>query len=192
MSKVFLFLIMSLFLSSCASIFSKSEDKVTFKTAPKGATVYLDGDEVGKTPLTLPVKRRMAAHKVTIKKEGYKTQTFTLKKSVTTAAFFNCTFILSWGTDALTGKMFEYSPNSYFIDLEDKKVGTKIPESLRYVLVNYKDLVNDFSKSGGEYSINLAKLLKVDHEKMIGWTAEHMEMVSKMDSLDLYQKLKQL
>lgn len=191
-NRLLVLLVLSLFITSCASVFSRSEDTVTIKTAPEGASVYLDGDEIGQTPLTKPIKRRMAAHKVTIKKEGYKTQTFTLKKSVTTAAFFNCTFILSWGTDALTGKMFEYSPNSYFIDMESTKTGSTTPESLKYLLVNHKDLVKDFSKRGGEYSKNLSMMLGKDHQKMIEWANDNMELVSFMDSVDLHEELTEL
>lgn len=189
MKNIVILISLSFLVSSCATIFSKSADTVTFKTAPEGATVYLDGNEIGKTPLTKSIQRRMAAHKVTFKKEGFKSQTFTLKKSLTGAAFFNCTSILSWGTDALTGKMFEYKPNSYFVDLENERTGRVSEESLKYLLVNHSDVIKDLSKKGGEHSKNLAKMLVIQHEKIIQWSSDNISEVVELDPIDLHLEL---
>jgi PEGA domain len=58
----------------CATIFTggRPDQKVEFKSIPQGATVYVDGEEVGQTPLKLPLARDMN-HKVRIELAGYPT-----------------------------------------------------------------------------------------------------------------------
>jgi hypothetical protein len=178
-----------LLLSSCATLFSKSEDEVRFKTSPPGATVYLDGDEVGVTPFTLVVRRKMATHQVTIKKEGYESQTFTLMKSLTPASFFNCTSLLSWGTDALTGKMFEYSPNSYFVDLAKKGRMSDISgEALRFIVMNHQAIIHDVSKGGGEYSLNLSRAHGIEHNHLIHILKKNIYEISGDNGIDVLRE----
>ncbi|PIP94873.1 MAG: hypothetical protein COW00_14505 [Bdellovibrio sp. CG12_big_fil_rev_8_21_14_0_65_39_13] len=175
-------------LSSCATFFSKSDDQVTFKTSPEGVTVYLDGDIIGTTPLTHTIKRQMGIHEITLKKEGYKTQSFTLKKSIATAAFFNSTFILSWGTDALTGKMFEYSPNSYFFDLESNKTSSNLQEAWKFVTMNFQALLNDIAKNGGEYSKNYSKLIGKNHAQFVQKMKVQLPEILKMNNPIQFQE----
>lgn len=175
--------------TSCATLFSKNEDTVKFVTTPEGATVYLDGEVIGTTPLEYSVKRRMAAHEVAFKKDGYKTQYITLKKSITTAGFFNCTSWLSWGTDALTGKLFEYSPNSYFIDLENHQTGlNQNTEATLYLVSNYQQTVNDFARQGGEFSRAYAKLLGVEHSDLVNHVKkEFQSLIQENDPIKFHQ-----
>jgi len=151
-------------LSSCATIFSKSKDKVTFKSEPSGADVYIDGDKVGTTPFTKEFKRStFNKHYITIKKDGFDSQKFQLKKTVSGVALFNCTSFLSWGTDALTGHLLEYQPHSYFIDLKRKGTSMSSPkaELIKFVLLNQRKILSNLVQGRGEVLKSYAKLMGV-------------------------------
>lgn len=168
MRSIVFSLILLSFLSSCATIFSPSKDKVTFKSEPAGADVYIDGEKVGVTPFT-KVFQRSTFHKhyITIKKDGYDSQKFLLKKTLTGAALFNCTSILSWGTDALTGHLLEYQPNSYFLDLKRKGTSMSTPkaEIIKFVLINHRKILSNLVQGQGETIKNYAKIMGVSDKQ---------------------------
>ena len=43
--------------TSCASIFKGTSQTINFDSSPSGATVFLDGERVGVTPLNLSLKK---------------------------------------------------------------------------------------------------------------------------------------
>lgn len=168
MRSVITSLLLLSLLSSCATIFSKSKDKVTFKSEPVGANVYVDGDLVGVTPFTKEFKRStFDKHYITIKKEGYDSQKFQLKKTVSGVALFNCTSFLSWGTDALTGHLLEYQPGSYFIDLKRKGTSMSSPkaEIIKFVLLNQRKILSNLVQGRGEVLKSYAKLMGVSDKQ---------------------------
>jgi hypothetical protein len=66
----FLFLFAAIATSGCASILNPGPDKVVFKSNPSGATVNLDGIDVGRTPCTVSINR--TAFLVKMRLPGYK------------------------------------------------------------------------------------------------------------------------
>jgi hypothetical protein len=70
-----------LFTSSCAMIFNKRDVEVTFKSIPDGADVYVDGDKVGKTPVTTRIKPSKD-YGILYIKDGYANREFKIKKIV--------------------------------------------------------------------------------------------------------------
>lgn len=64
-------LIVILSLSSCATIFTGTSDRITFNSTPVGATVYERGIEKCKTPCTLKVTRTLSEKDIEFKKDGY-------------------------------------------------------------------------------------------------------------------------
>lgn len=149
-------------LSSCATLFSDSNDTIEFTSEPSGAQVFINGKLVGKTPLKEDVRRStFDTAKVVIRHPNFKPHSFTLNKTLTTAAIFNLSSVLSWATDATTGKAFKYSPNSYFIDLSNPATGSVIENSaFRFVMVNHSKIINELSTEPGEYWTNLKDLLE--------------------------------
>ncbi|PLA75022.1 PEGA domain-containing protein [Hydrogenovibrio sp. SC-1] len=105
-----------LFLSGCATIISGTGQSVTFDSSPQGAEVYIDGAQVGSTPMTLKIEKSKK-DTVMIKKEGYKTLSRDLTKSFDSVALLNVFWDLST-TDFITGAAMEYEPNSYFFELQ--------------------------------------------------------------------------
>lgn len=75
--------LLSLFfiLSGCAAVFTGGRGKVNATSNPAGAEVWVNGEKMGQTPVTLRLKTK-GEYQVVIKKEGYKEQTFKLTNKV--------------------------------------------------------------------------------------------------------------
>ena len=108
----------SLFVSvtGCAGIINGTTQDLTFRSEPEGATVLVDGLQRGVTPITLNLKKN--EHKtVSFRKAGYKDETVELSKKMDPVAFLNIFWDLST-TDAITGALYEYSPNTHVVSLK--------------------------------------------------------------------------
>jgi len=181
-------------LSGCATIFSESSDEVKFISKPSGADIYIDGDKIGQTPFTMEFERTTFKHKkATIRKDGYKPKKFTLGKTIATAAIFNLTSVSSWATDATTGKMMEYSPKSYFIELE--KVGTAsnrmVDFDLVFVLFNYNKLMTDFARGHGEYFDSYLQTRSIGRKILRSRINNNFPLLlSAKNPFELYKKLR--
>jgi hypothetical protein len=66
--------------TGCATVFHGSNEKVRFTSDPDGATVYLDGENAGKTPFESQIDSRHN-HTVEFKKEGYDSRNLSLQSS---------------------------------------------------------------------------------------------------------------
>jgi hypothetical protein len=157
----------SLYLTSCATIFSDGHDRVTIKSEPSGADVFINEEHKGKTPLEFDLERNTFKEAmVRVKKEGYESSEFRMKKTLNSTAIFNTTFLLSWGTDALSGKMIQYSPNAYFTELKrsgaSKKSGQlSLGEQARFAHVNFQKLQADIAKGDGEFLSNYLEIAEL-------------------------------
>ena len=123
MKKILLLTLTScmLLLSSCATVLSGTKDDVTFNSTPSGATILIDGIQVGKTPSILSVKRPGFGEKtVTIKLKGYDDRTFMLSKTFNMMTVCNLNNPLGWLIDIVTGTIFKYDKTNYSMDLEPR------------------------------------------------------------------------
>jgi hypothetical protein len=81
LSLISLLLSSFLMYSGCATIFSGSRDEVNLSSEPGGAKVVVDGQERGKTPLKLSLKKGKDYY-VEFTKEGYEKKMVTLTYSL--------------------------------------------------------------------------------------------------------------
>ncbi len=87
--------------SGCASLFAPGPDAVTFNSDPQGATVRVDGEEVGQTPCTAEVSRR--ADRVEFSKQGYQTLSMDVPRTFNAISILNIlTLNLGWFVDIAT------------------------------------------------------------------------------------------
>jgi len=117
MKKFFLalmFAMTSLFAS--ATIFHGSTQNISINSDPDGAQVYVDGQLMGTTPVTLTLKKGKYKT-ITIRKKCYKPVTLTLQRTFDPVAILNIFWDLST-TDFVTGNLWEYEPNHYFVKLQ--------------------------------------------------------------------------
>jgi len=107
-------------LSGCATVFTGTSDQISVSTEPSGAKLYLNGNDMGRTPITVPVSRSLGTTMMSVKKPGFEDKTFALQSSFNTIAILD---IFLWPTfiiDAATGSIVKYSQTSYNLELEKK------------------------------------------------------------------------
>ena len=118
----------SVLLTSCATIFTGTKDRISFKTNVPGATVYINGVEQCKTPCSTNVKRKLGDTEVEIKLDGYETRLITLDKEFNIVSVINLGNLLGWGIDAISGAVMKYDRKAYDIDLKkDTKTSSILP-----------------------------------------------------------------
>ncbi len=108
------FSISSLFAS--ATLFHGSTQNISINSQPNGANVYVDGQLMGTTPVTLSLKKGKYST-IEIRNKCYKPVTLPLQKTFDPVAILDIFWDLST-TDFITGNLWEYSPNHYFIKLQ--------------------------------------------------------------------------
>ncbi len=136
-----------LFSSGCATLFSGTDEEITFNSSPSGADVVVDGIVVGTTPTTVEIDRPgLEDQDVTIELEGYETRTFELDKEFNTISILNIFFWPGFVVDALTGALFRYDKDTYSVNLETGAISLRLDELQRgmsgeYVLPNVDEPV---------------------------------------------------
>ncbi|MCT4151313.1 PEGA domain-containing protein [Elizabethkingia anophelis] len=113
--------VMTLSVTSCATIFTGTSDSITVNTKPDGATVYDKGLEKCITPCTFKVGRTLSEKTIEIKKEGYEPKTILLDRKFNAVSIINLFGLIGWGVDAATGSLMKYDTKGYNIDLKEKK-----------------------------------------------------------------------
>lgn len=185
----FLLLCMTL---GCASIFEGKVQPVTFNSQPSGAQIIINGMPMGVTPTTLTLKRSdYDKANVIFKKEGHQDQQATMQTKVTGWFWGNIISggLLGSATDAITGAMWEYSPNNYFVTLAPSKASSGEMARLDYenmvrmfILFNHEQLASDLARGGGESLASLYVLVGVDEYESRDAFTTLMTLVSQSES----------
>ncbi|PKM92823.1 MAG: hypothetical protein CVU80_01320 [Elusimicrobia bacterium HGW-Elusimicrobia-4] len=74
-------LVVSSFLLGCATIFKGGKQKIGFSSDPDGAKVYVNGQNMGKTPFELQLKVNNS-YTIEFRKEGYENRVVSLTNSI--------------------------------------------------------------------------------------------------------------
>jgi len=119
----------SLLMTSCATLFTGTKDRIYFNTTPSGATIYKDGVEQCKTPCSFKVKRNLGDTDIEIKLDGYETRIITLDKEFNVVSVLNLGNLLGWGIDAISGAVMKYDKKAYDITLSKNNKTSKIDPS---------------------------------------------------------------
>ena len=163
-----------LLMTGCASIISGRYQQVTFQSNPDGALITVNGRELGKTPMTTPLKRR-AAQPLTFSKEGYKDVSMEMDSGLNPWFWGNIVIGGVWGstTDGLTGAAHKYAPSQYMVTLiplgtpplADQTALSEKQEAKQFIVVGYKGIVEDAARGDGAYLTSLLHMLKVPAEQ---------------------------
>ncbi len=126
MKKIILLLMFfSLMLSSCASIFTGSKDKVLFHSDRVSQPVDLTIDGRKHRNVILPykakVKKGFKPTFVLAETEGYEPCEFTIDKKFNVVSVINLSNFLAWGIDAATGAMMKPEYKEYYLDFQPDK-----------------------------------------------------------------------
>ena len=88
--------------SGCATLFAPGPDRIAVSSNPAGARVFLDSQEVGVTPLTVSLDRKVHTGSIRLEAAGYQPAAAQRTKSFNPIAFLNCFTIFPWLVDLLT------------------------------------------------------------------------------------------
>jgi hypothetical protein len=93
MKNVFIvFLVLSsVLLTSCATIFNGTKQKISFTSVPSGAAVVVRGEQVAITPATVRIKRNTQT--IVFVKEGYQTEVFNVNHNTSSWFYGNLNFV---------------------------------------------------------------------------------------------------
>jgi len=192
--------------SGCATILDGSSQPVNFNSSPNGARIYVNGMEVGTTPLNMLMKRSNTTM-ILAKKNGYEDQSLVLQTKMNNTFWGNILSGWFYGstTDYASGAMIEYSPNMYYITLNPipllqsndggfavergartriEQFGIRTEKQVRnYILRYHSYLIADISRGQGEYLSSLYSMLQLPEsgetlKKIRGLSARNQETTS--------------
>ena len=104
---------------NCAAILSGGRGKVKATSNPDGAEVFVNGEKMGQTPVTLRLKTK-GEYTIEIKKDGYKPQTFKITNKVGAGwivldVIFGLVPVI---VDAATGSWYVFNEKNFNAELE--------------------------------------------------------------------------
>lgn len=113
MKKILLLLTAgSVFMTGCAVLMSGTKQNVGISSVPSGAIVTVDGQEKGKAPVMVALKRK-TTHLIKIEMEGYEPFEIYTKKKLNNWLWGNVLFggLIGLGIDMGTGAIYKISPS---------------------------------------------------------------------------------
>lgn len=166
-------IVSSLALLNCATIARGTTQTISVNSNISGATVLLDGAEIGKTPFSGKIKKNKGA--ITVSKKGYISQTISLEASFDwLASGVGNYFSFSTSgttTDMTNGAAYMYEPSTYFVNLQEEgQDDSDFSEEIsirKFGMMNHSQIAIDAGKNGGEYTDALADLMKSKMDKEI-------------------------
>ena len=113
-------LAISIMVTSCATIFSGSNQYVKFTSNPSSATIFIDDVEAGKTPLVMQLTRK-SEHSVKMKLEGYQSYQTRLTQKFNALCLGNILIggLIGIVVDVSTGAMYTLSPGVINADMSN-------------------------------------------------------------------------
>jgi len=118
-ATIFVYLVLMV---NCAAILSGGRGKVKATSNPDGAEVYVNGEKMGQTPVTLRLKTK-GEYSIEIKKDGYKSQTFKVTNKVGAGwivldVIFGLVPVI---VDAATGSWYVFNEKNFNAELEKNR-----------------------------------------------------------------------
>ncbi|WP_303918031.1 PEGA domain-containing protein [Draconibacterium sediminis] len=116
-------IVAALLFSSCATIISGSRQNVTIASTPSAADVYINGVDMGKTPVTKNLKRNQE-YTVLIELEGYLPYETLLTKEFNAWYLGNILIggLIGLIIDPITGAIYKLSPQDLHARLDGETV----------------------------------------------------------------------
>src|SRR5262245_13983867 len=104
--------------SGCATILQGRYQDLTINTTPPGAAFEVDG-VTGTTPATIPVRRKLKQHVVTISKPGYETAQVSVGRELNAWLIGNIVFggLPGLGVDFISGGAYKLSMSTVGVDM---------------------------------------------------------------------------
>ncbi len=112
--------------TGCATIIHGSGQDVSISSNPSSATVIIDNQNMGKTPLTTRLTRK-DNHTIKIELPGYMPYETKFTRKVDAWIAGNIVFggLIGLAVDAITGGMYKLTPNQIQAELRNKTASVK-------------------------------------------------------------------
>ncbi len=133
-------LITALGLSGCATIVSGTTQRVAVTSQPTGAKVTADGKMTSTTPTDFTLERK-TDHALEFSKEGYKTATVMLKRTMNGMGFGNALVggMIGVGVDMVSGADNKLIPERVDLKLEEGQGYSESPKFVAQVDQDFYD-----------------------------------------------------
>lgn len=124
------FVLTVLAIFGCATIMHGPSQEIGIQSKPTGATVTIDNQEYGKTPVIAKLSRK-DHHKVHITLEGYQPFDATITRSTSGWVWGNIVFggLIGLAVDAITGSLYKLKPEQVEAELASQGVGSTLQGS---------------------------------------------------------------
>lgn len=146
-------LIITLLVSSCATIINGKTQTINVTSKPSGAVVEVDGLPAGVTPLKLKVPRDKD-HTLHVFKEGYYFNTTKLKRTLSGVVVFYLLpgGLVSFGVDAAQGALFKFqdSVNVFLHPFFDPRIVVAMELAILKAVVTKEEKKTVETKSVGQ------------------------------------------
>lgn len=118
LQKLVLFVVMGLSCVSCATVINGTTQRIPISSDPIGAQVFVDGMLVGRTPVTIEVKRKYS-HLITLSADGYEEAAVQVNPVLSAAVAGNIIAggFIGWGVDAVNGAQYRLMPETVYVKL---------------------------------------------------------------------------
>lgn len=136
-------LALALFTSGCGTILHGSRQDIAISSNPSSATVVVNNQDVGQTPVTVNLSRK-ESHDVRIELEGYLPFETTIIRKVDGWIAGNIIFggLIGLAVDAITGGMYKLTPEQVQAELRSGTASARYVKDGVYIAVVLKPKTN--------------------------------------------------
>lgn len=151
--------------AGCATVMTGTTQLMTINSNIDGATLYMDGQEIGTTPFTGTVPKNKETLRV--EKDGYRSETVALSKTLVPNFWGNIIIGGTLGsiTDFATGAAYSYAPATYQVELRaEEQSSLDYQQQLvvrKFAMVYIDEIARDLGRDvGGPHLDGLVRLLR--------------------------------
>lgn len=121
---------------ACATIIHGTSQEVGISSQPTGATITVDGQITGKTPVAAKLSRK-DMHKVAITMEGYQPFEITTTRRTSGWVWGNIVFggIIGLAVDAISGALYDVRPEQIAAQLSKAGASVQVDGDHLYVIL---------------------------------------------------------
>ncbi|MCH8550126.1 MAG: PEGA domain-containing protein [Balneolaceae bacterium] len=135
-SHLFAVIILAFLIQGCGSIMHGSTQEVSVSSSPSNATVSVNGNTMGETPILLDLGRKNT-HLIEVSMDGYETYEQYLTRSTSGWVWGNIVFggIIGLVVDASSGGMYKLTPDQIRAEMQSQKSEAKISGDGLYLAI---------------------------------------------------------
>ncbi len=121
---------------ACATIMHGSSQEISISSQPTGATVTVDGQPAGTTPIAARLRRK-DIHRVTITMDGYQPFEMVTTRKTSGWVWGNIVFggLIGLAVDAITGGLYDVKPDQIAAQMARTGASATLRDADLYVLL---------------------------------------------------------